>query len=1103
MHQKNRCYLLLVFLLVPYSSYASPPCPEWLAKIISVQGKVDTQPSGESVWQTVDQNKTFCTGDKIRISKHSRATIQMNNQSRITLGQGSTMVFLKPKHKSSPWFLNLLKGAAFFRSRQPQHLSIETPFINAVHEGTEFLVTVNSQQTEISVFDGQVAAINELGEIHIKKGFIGIANKSETPQIKTLTIRPEDAVQWTLYYPPIIDLQNNKLAKLNNDLRGNVHKSLILLEKNQDLQHNANYLSYIASILLSVGSVDEALTFIDKAQAIASDNSDAIALRSIIAVTKNQPNNALTLAQKAVTLNSQSATAQISLSYAYQSLFKIELALKATEKAVHLSPKNALAWARLSELQLSSGEQSDALESAQKAQQLNPKLARTQTILGFAYLAQVDINKAKAVFTEAINLNSADPLARLGLGLAKIRKGNIEGGTHDLETAVSLDPDNPVMRSYLGKAYYELKNEDYAATELTIAKEMDPNDPTAWFYDAIRKQTTNRPIDALYDMQKAIELNENRAVYRSSLLLDEDLAAKTASLTRIYDNLGFQRLGLAEARKSLNSDPTNYSAHRFLANSASRSSRNNITRVSELLQAQLLQPINTTPIQPQMKETTLSATNNSGPTSFSLNEYNPLFSYNNVNFLASGVYGSNNTIGDEAIISGIYDQFSASLGQYHFQTDGFRENDDISKNIYTAFIQAAISPELNAQMEFYKEKTKAGDIALRFNNEINGKTFHDKSLRENIDLETVRLGLNYSLFSNQNILFSAVYGKRDKTLSANSRNTKSNEKAFSIEAQHLLSFERFKPILGVSYFSTNLNGSKEDKLFNQTQKIDTDIEHLVVYTYLPYNFDFNLTATLGLSYDYFKHNNIKINQLNPKFGLVWEPFTDLTFRASVFRTLKRQLITNQSIEPTQVAGFNQFFDNNQGANAWQYGLGLDYKLSKSFFSGFEFTWRDVSQPILNKPSFNQKEMAHLVYFYWTPFQNTSLSAEYHIDEVKRIRENTSFTLAKQAITHSIPLSLNFHHPSGLSSQLSATYINQDVTIRIERDKSKGRNKTDFWTFDASIAYRLPKRFGQISIEASNLFNRKFQYHNVFDANGIGLSRYTPERQFFVKLRLSF
>jgi hypothetical protein len=70
-------------------------------------------------------------------------------------------------------------------------------------------------------------------------------------------------------------------------------------------------------------------------------------------------------------------------------------------------------------------------------------------------------------------------------------------------------------------------------------------------------------------MQKAIELNDNRGVYRSRLLLDQDLAARSAALGRIYNDLGFQQIGLLEGWKSLNADPSNYSAHRLLADSYS------------------------------------------------------------------------------------------------------------------------------------------------------------------------------------------------------------------------------------------------------------------------------------------------------------------------------------------------------------------------------------------------------------------------------------------------------------------------------------------------------------------------------------------------------
>ena len=134
-------------------------------------------------------------------------------------------------------------------------------------------------------------------------------------------------------------------------------------------------------------------------------------------------------------------------------------------------------------------------------------------VLGFAYLTQVKTTESRAAFEKAIELDQADPLSRLGLGLAIIRDGDLEAGGREIEIAASLDPNNSLVRSYLGKVYFEKKQIGLDAREYAIAKELDPKDPTPWFYDAIAKQTTNRPAEALQDLQKAIELNDNRAVY--------------------------------------------------------------------------------------------------------------------------------------------------------------------------------------------------------------------------------------------------------------------------------------------------------------------------------------------------------------------------------------------------------------------------------------------------------------------------------------------------------------------------------------------------------------------------------------------------------------
>jgi hypothetical protein len=169
-----------------------------------------------------------------------------------------------------------------------------------------------------------------------------------------------------------------------------------------------------------------------------------------------------------------------------------------------------------------------------------------------------------------------------------------------------------------------------ASSAYEQAKLLDPKDPTPWFYDAIHKQTTNRPVEALHDLHKAIELNDNRAVYRSKLLLDDDLAVRSASLGRVYRDLGFDRLALVEGWRSFITDPGNYSAHRLLADSYSILPRHEVARVSELLQSQLLQLLNVTPVQPRLAESEPLILESSGLAEPSFNEFNSLFIGNRV-----------------------------------------------------------------------------------------------------------------------------------------------------------------------------------------------------------------------------------------------------------------------------------------------------------------------------------------------------------------------------------------------------------------------------------------------------------------------------------------
>ena len=715
----------------------------------------------------------------------------------------------------------------------------------------------------------------------------------------------------------------------------------------------------------------------------------------------------------------------------------------------------------------------------------------------------METEKARAAFEKAIALDQADPLPRLGMGLAIIRDGDVTAGSRELEIAASLDPNNSLIRSYLGKAYYEEKRGELDEREFDMAKQLDPNDPTPWFYSAIAKQTTNRPVEALRDMQKAIELNDNRAVYRSKLLLDTDLAARSASQARIYSDLGFQQLALTEGWKSITTDPTNYSAHRFLADSYSALPRHEIARVSELLQSQLLQPLNMTPIQPRLAESNLFLISAGGPGSLSFNEFNPLFNRNGVTVQANGLVGENDTGAVEGVISGIAGIGSYSIGYTHFETDGFRENADQDDDILNVFLQVELSPKTSIQAEFRDRKFDAGDIHLRFFPE---DFFPDqRNLQETV---SIRYGIRHSITPNSILLGSFIYQNADDTLREELSDLDfiGSERSFGSELQHLFRSRFFNLTSGFGYFDLDGDISITSGGFDLTDPIPTGLKHVNVYTYGYINLLKSVTITIGASFDSTSGDQPGAGDefFNPKFGITWEPIPGTTLRAAVFRVLKRTLITDQTLEPTQVAGFNQFFDDANLTEGWRYGGAIDQKFTTNIFGGVEFSKRELEVPFLDftdpdNPTDSKADWDEYLgraYLFWAPHAWFSLRAEYLYEQFKRADELPEGVTKLH--THRVPLGVNFFHPSGFSAGLTTTYWNQHGDFQSLLTGELRSGSDDFWLVDTAINYRMPKRYGFITVGVTNLFDKEFMFFDDTNNNTI----IQPDRTVFGRVTLA-
>jgi Flp pilus assembly protein TadD len=1082
-------------------------CADWLATLVSIEGRVERNRAAGESWSEAKPETPFCLGDRVRTGARSRALLHLRNETFVRLDQNTTLVFAEARDKVDPSLVELLRGIAYFISRVPYELKIKTRFVNAVIKGTEFAVGATDAESRIDVFEGRVAAENAHGEIALERGQSAVASAGQPPRLR-LDLQPEDAVRWTLHYPAVAALPAAASPEIAQALAlyraGQAAAALDALAAVPAGGRGAALADLEANLLLSVGRQEEAEAKLREVLRLRPEDADALSMLAVVELAQNRKDEALRLAERARAAHPDAPSAYRALSYARQARFDLKGALQAAREAAELRPDEADGWARVAELELALGERARAQESSERAVALRPGDALALTVQGFALLARESGAEAARLFREAAALDSGAPLPRFGLGLALIQSGDLDGGTENLSIAAALDPRDALIRSYLGKAYHEQKRERFAETQFALARRFDPKDPTPHFYDAIKKQTENRPVEAMEDLQKAIELNDNRAIYRSRQALDSDLAARSAAVGRIYNDLGFGQRALVEGWRSVNADPGDYSAHRFLADSYANLSGHQAARVSELLQSQLLQPLNVTPVQPHLAESNLIAFYGLGPSALSFNEFNPLFNRDRLALQASGLLGTRGTGADELVQSGVWRNLSYSLGQFHFETDGYRPKNGQRRDIYNAFVQAALAPNLSVQMEARYNDYRYEDVVMRFDSLPRLNSDANKT-----ETTTLRLGAHYMPTPASDFVASLIYQKR--------RNEqfgfRQDSEGYILEGQYQYRWERLKTVFGMGYYDVN----------------DRDAQHIFWpvattthgngYWYNYLTFPRRVTWTLGLSVDSM-HNGLfardgtaaNRSQINPKFGLIWDITDRTVLRLAGFRTMKRKLLTDQTVEPTQVAGFNQFFDDFNGADMRRYGVGLDHKFSATLFGGVEASERELIAPFGGfYTTAYTREHLYRAYLNWAPTATLALSLGYELSILGKYSyldpvPYLSFGLAPKRQTHRLPFRVNYFHPDGFFAGLGVTYVDQNLegTIFPYEGVKQGSR---FVLVDLGVGYRLPKRLGIVRIDVRNVFDERFQYQGVSERSSINFERdsfyYWPERAITGQVTLAF
>ncbi|EXJ17053.1 TPR repeat protein [Imhoffiella purpurea] len=1115
-----------LLLLVAAGEGTAADCAESTARLVSAEGAVSRREGATGPWTAVSPGAGLCEGDTLRTGRNSRAAVRfVAADTQIRLDQSTTLRILPPDSASSDGHLDLIEGAARFFSRVKRRLHIDTPFANALVDGTELLVRVDPERTRVDLFEGSLLVANARGQLRLSAGQGASAGRGEAPRLYRL-LDPKDAVQWAISYEPMLsallwsgrgageEAASERLREARRRLLdGDAEAAFAALDRVPPARRDAEFHNLRAALLLSVGRADGARAELAAARRFAPGNPDSDAIESAIALGLDEAERALALARGATESAPERPLPWLALSYAEQARFDLPEARAAMDRALAADPGNGVLRARLAELLLALGELDAAREAADLAADQAPRAALVHRAQGFAALLRIDLGAARAAFGRALDLDPANPVTHLGLGIAQIRSGRLAEGRARIETAVSLDPFQSLLRTYLGKAYLDERRGGRAATALEIATDLDPRDPTPWLYRAIQLRADNRPVEALEALETSYALNDNRAQFRTPGALEADAAARTAAIGQVYRDLEFDQLALVQGFQAVDEAPDDQSGHRLLADVYSALPRHEEARVSELLQAQLLQPLTRTPVLPLQGETRLLITDTLGPSTLGLAEYGPLFERDGASAWVSLWGGGRDSLGDQILATALYDKAAFSVGQYHFETQGSggmrRQNQDIQ----VGFAQVQVTPRLGVQAEFRNTDGDEGPYL--------DETGTDT--REHIRSQSARLGLTYR-WSPRSVLMASYIHRRYDTdqntsgiadpadpLSIAMVSGTGSDDGSSAELRQDWRSEGMRLSLGASRFDYAIDldldylgifGPEESRIRTNIvsdYRIDNTLNSLWLYsTWRPLP---RLDLTLGLSWDQMDWDENRldrsqvellipglgwvelpsdssqttgfgasIEQLNPKVGLTWRPFSETTVRAAAFRTLRGPDTLRQTIQPTQVAGFNQLFDGSLGESSWRYGFGIDQSLSARLSVGVEASRRDVLVPKLEPGGADFLEKRHerfvRAYAALTPSERLALLFEYFYEEnILRIQDNTEDS------THRVPLTLSYFEPSGIFCSIRGTGVWQSLVP----EGAVYRASNSFWTLDLSIGYRLPSRRGLVALSIDNLFDREIPF----------------------------
>jgi len=862
-----------------------------------------------------------------------------------------------------------------------------------------------------------------------------------------------------------------------------------------------------------VGKIDQAKALLADSRISGRESAIAHSLLSQIYLAQNSKEQASSEAATAMQLNGESPMVRMTAALVKISYFDLPEARRLLEEALAADPHFLEAYVYLARLWLGAEYLDRAWEVIGKALEISKTDSEVLSLAGFIRLGYRDFDKALKLFTEAVKNNPGFGEPHIGLANVAFRNRNFRLGLMEMLTATLLEPRVSLYQSSLGKALYQTRSFDKALEVYDYAKTLDPNDPTPYLYRGIALSDLYRPGEAIQEINKSIELNDNMAVFRTRLMLDRDLAVRNTDLSRAYNQLGLSDWAYSKALTAVKKDPLNPSAHLFLADAYLATTQYTTPGASELLQYWLLSPAN---------ENTFSG----------YTDYTPMFEmpYARVKLESDiGTWADNHALYQDHsvyVIGGLPGLAFAADAQYH-DDPGFSEINDDYRYFY-GYAQGKFEPTIKDSFytSYTYNKTLEGDTSNP--NDFSytpDRNFGEKLVENSVEggyvhrfsPEAVFIG--YFNWGKQSWLFTDLnlfqFGQPPQQLLAYYYNRMMWD-FNNVQLQQQLKLGNHTFIAGFDYFGGSLDyatfidnfprpflpGNPPDRA---TSGYLRDYWHICPQLLLELGVsgDSVSNARIAPIFDYPRP--ISSATVNPLVGLNYEIDKSNTLRFAYQSYVNGHYLLNNTIAPSEVAGFPSWINADDGTKVRELGF------------SWESQWNPKTFTVLRMQADRIEDPEYFPYPEVADCRIESFTGSFAVNRLLTSSLGLAASVSGKKVSQDFPIYLlpttgdfseifgsvllSYMHPSGWFASIQDRVVYQDLGGL--SDKSYAQKQAEmgnpFNLVDISIGKYFDNKRGFAQLAITNIFNQHFFY----EVEPVELWNFYPDREIIFTVRIYF